>query len=274
MNLLHTLYLAILQGFTEFLPISSSGHLILVPNLFGWQDQGLAFDVAMHMGTLTAVVIYFRHELKSMTKDWVDSCVHRRLQGESRLAWAVLWGTVPAALAGLLFNHWIELNLRSPLVIAVTTIGFGFLLWYADVYGRRHRNEHSLRWRDILIIGVAQAIALIPGTSRSGITMTAGLMLGLDRAASARFSFLLSIPIIILAGGYETLKLVEEGKGVPWDLLLIGTLVSAVTAYLCIHLFLKLLERIGMFPFVLYRLFLGCVLLYLIYFSPGFFTHV
>lgn len=265
MDWLQTLYLAVLQGFTEFLPISSSGHLILFPHIFGLQDQGMAFDVAVHVGTLSAVVAYFRKELLVMTKDWTQSVLTRQLVGDSRLAWAVLWGTVPVGLAGLLFSGFIEENLRSPMVIAATTIGFGALLWFSDETSLRVRDEHSLNWQDVLIIGVAQALALIPGTSRSGITMTAGLLLGLTREGAARFSFLLSIPSIVLAGGYETLKLVKSDTPVEWGTLILGAVLSALTAFLCIHWFLKLLERIGMLPFVIYRFFLGLVLILIFY---------
>ncbi len=265
MDLLHLIALALLQGFTEFLPISSSAHLILLPLLEGWQDQGLAFDVAVHVGTLLAVVIYFRHELVAMTRDWTLSVARRKQVGESRLAWAVLWGTVPVGLAGLVFKDQVETALRSPLVIAVTTILFGLLLGWADWRGRRVRNEHTLNWADVLFIGVAQAIALIPGTSRSGITMTAGLMRGLTRNAAARFSFLLSVPVLVLAGGLEAVSLATDPSVAPaeWTDLMLGVVVSGIAAYLCIDLFLRLLERIGMIPFVVYRLFLGVLLLWL-----------
>ncbi len=263
MDLIQIVVLALLQGLTEFLPVSSSAHLILVPVLTGWEDQGLAFDVAVHLGTLTAIVWYFRHELIAMAQDWSRSLVTRQTTANSRLAWAVLFGTIPAGLAGLLFKDFIETALRSPLVIASTTIIFGLLLWWADVQGRRERDEHTLTWRDILLIGCAQALALIPGTSRSGITMTAALMLGLTREGAARFSFLLSVPIILLAGGFKTLDLVQMEAPVDWLALVLGTVLSAVSAYLCIHWFLKLLERIGMVPFVIYRLLLGAFLFYM-----------
>lgn len=263
MELMHIILLALLQGFTEFLPISSSAHLILTPRLSGWADQGLAFDVAVHVGTLSAVVWYFRRELVTMLRDWFSSLLQRRRVGDSALAWAVGLGTIPVGIAGLLFKDLVETSLRSPLVIAVATVVFGLLLWWADVQGRRERSEHTIGWRDIVVIGVAQAIALIPGTSRSGITMTAGLMMGLTRAAAARFSFLLSIPVIVLAGGLNGIELVKSEGMVDWSALLLGVLFSAVSAYLCIHLFLKLLERIGMLPFVIYRLALGAVLLWL-----------
>ncbi len=263
MDHLHAIALALLQGFTEFLPISSSAHLILLPRLLGWEDQGLAFDVAVHLGTLSAVVLYFRRELAPMVRDWGRSLLGRQQTKDSRLAWAVLWGTIPVGMAGLAFKGYIEVELRSELVIAATTIGFGLLLWWADAKGRGERDEYQLGWKDILIIGIAQAVALIPGTSRSGVTMTAGLMLGLSREGAARFSFLLSIPVIVLAGGLKGLDLVEEAVPVDWGVMIIGVVTSAITAYVCIHFFLKLLERVGMLPFVIYRLVLGGVLLLL-----------
>lgn len=261
MEVLQIILLALLQGLTEFLPISSSAHLILFPKLSGFADQGLAFDVAVHVGTLAAVVWYFRHDLKTMSRDWFASIARREKVGDSNLMWAVGFGTIPVGLAGLLFKDVIETSLREPLVIAVTTILFGLLLWWADRQGKRVRSEHTIGWRDVVVIGVAQAIALIPGTSRSGITMTAGLMMGLTRAAAARFSFLLSIPVIVLAGGLNALELMHAEAAVDLNALVLGSVVSAISAYLCIHLFLKLLERIGMFPFVVYRMLLGAVLL-------------
>ncbi len=265
MTLLHILLLAVLQGLTEFLPISSSAHLILVPNLTHTADQSLAFDISVHVGTLAAVVGYFRHEVGRLLADWVRSCRQRAPVGESRLAWILLLASVPVGLAGLLLHDLVETVLRSPQVIAATTIGFGLLLWWADVAGPRRRDEHAVGWRDGLLIGLAQALALVPGTSRSGITITAGLFLGLTRQAAARFSFLLSIPAILMAGGYQTLKLLQAGDGVDWPALALGALFSAVTAYLCIALFLKWLDRIGMLPFVIYRLLLGAGLLYFFY---------
>jgi len=261
MTLVQIITLALVQGFTEFLPISSSAHLILVPIFTGWQDQGLAFDVAMHVGTLMAVILYFKKEVTAMVIDWSLSCVQRKRVGESGLAWAVILGTIPVCIIGLLFHDFIDTNLRSPMVIAYTTLGFGALLWFADVRGSQQRDEHGLTWKDVLIIGIAQAVALIPGTSRSGITITAALLLGLSRTAAARFSFLLSIPAILASGGYKSLQLIKGGDAVNWTDLFIGVLLSGLIAYACIHVFLKLLERVGMIPFVIYRLVLGVVLI-------------
>lgn len=260
MDILQIIVLALVQGLTEFLPISSSAHLILVPYLTDWPDQGLAFDVAVHVGTLTAVVIYFRKEISAMFFAWIASLTGKHTE-DSKLAWGVLIGTIPVGLAGLLFKDVISEHLRTPLVIAVTTLIFGFLLWYADWSGKRQRDEHTMSWKDIIVIGCSQAIALIPGTSRSGITITAGLMLGLTAPAAARFSFLLSIPVIVLAGGMETLDYLKVASINDMSDLIIGALISAVSAYLCIHYFLMLLERIGMTPFVIYRLLLGVLLL-------------
>lgn len=260
MELVHIIVLALVQGLTEFLPVSSSAHLILVPVISDWPDQGLAFDVAVHVGTLAAVVLYFRIELIQMTRSWLASVAGKGFDQEARLAWAVLFGTIPVGLAGLLFKDYIEVNLRSPLVIAVATLVFGLLLWWADAKGRGARNEHSIGWKDVLVIGIAQACALVPGTSRSGATMTAGLMMGLSRQAAARFSFLLSIPVIVLAGGLETKDYLEHATISDLQPLMLGALISGVSAYLCIHFFLKLLERIGMMPFVIYRIVLALVL--------------
>lgn len=261
MDLIQIVTLAIVQGLTEFLPVSSSAHLILVPIIFNWPDQGLAFDVAVHIGSLSAVIFYFRDSLQRMIRDWAQSLIETKQVGDSGLAWAVIIGTVPAGLAGLLLNDYIELNLRSPLVIAAATIIFGFLLWYASAKGKQNRTEHNLTISDILFIGILQAVALIPGTSRSGITITAGLLLGLRSDAAARFSFLLSIPLIMAGGGLKALELVNESTAVDWQAIIYGTVLSAISAYMCIHYFLKLLDKVGMMPFIIYRLILGTILI-------------
>ncbi len=265
MDTVQAILLALLQGLTEFLPISSSAHLILLPRLLGWEDQGLAFDVAVHVGTLLAVILYFHEDVRRLLLAWFASIVNRQMSADARLAWLVVLGTIPAALTGLLLDDVIETHLRSPLVIALTTIGFGVLLGVADQRGRQARREDSLSVMDVVWIGLAQALALIPGTSRSGVTMTAALALGLTRTAAARFSFLLSIPVILMAGSYKTLQLAQQTGPVDWGSILLGTLVAAVSAYLCIHFFLRLIERIGMLPFVVYRLLLGAFLLVLFY---------
>jgi undecaprenyl-diphosphatase len=260
---LQAVLLAAVQGLTEFLPISSSAHLILLPRLFGWQDQGLAFDVAVHVGSLVAVLFYFRHELVPMIRDWTLTLAGRPNTEHSRLAWAVMIGTLPLGIGGVLLKVLVGGELRSALVIATTTILFGLLLAWADYIGKRQRDEHSLNWKDALLIGGAQVLALIPGTSRSGITITTGLLLGLTRTAAARFSFLLSIPAIILPGMLLGSELVQSSEAVDWRSFIIGVVSSAVFAYLCIRLFIAMIQRIGMTVFVVYRLLLGVFLFYL-----------
>lgn len=253
-------WLAILQGFTEFLPISSSAHLILVPPLVGWKDQGFAYDVAVHVGTLTAVMFYFRHEVALMLVDWSKSCLGKGSTVNSNLAWGVILGTIPVGIAGLLFKDAIEIYLRSPLIIAATTILFGLLLWAADWSGKFSRTENKMNWKDFLIIGLFQAMALIPGTSRSGATITAGMLLGLTREAAARFSFLLSMPVIALSGILVTKDLIESPLRIDWLALTLGAIISCLCAFLCIHYFLKFISTVGMLPFVIYRIILGVFL--------------
>ncbi|MUH72369.1 undecaprenyl-diphosphate phosphatase [Psychrosphaera haliotis] len=260
MGVIEIIVLAILQGLTEFLPISSSAHLILPSQLFGWDDQGLAFDVAVHAGSLIAVVLYFRQEVGAMAVSWVKSFTGHK-DKESTLAWLIILGVIPAGLIGFILDDFIENNLRSAAVIATTTIVFGLLLWYADVKAKQTTNEYQITVKKVLIIGFAQVLALIPGTSRSGITITAGLMVGLTAKAAARFSFLLSIPLIFAAGGYQTIKLSQQAMPVDWTAIGLGTALSFVSAYACIHYFLILVEKIGMLPFVIYRLILGAVLI-------------
>lgn len=262
MEMFQVIILAIIQGLSEFLPISSSAHLILPHDLMGWQDQGLAFDVAVHVGSLTAVILYFRHDLANLISAFYASTVKRQHSAESRLCWYIVLGTIPVGLCGLLFADLIATHLRSVLVIAATTIIFGALLGIADHRAHESHGMDKLSWRSALFVGIAQAFALIPGTSRSGVTMTAALALGFDRVTAARFSFLLSIPVIILSGGYEAIKLLEQPNQ-PWLEVGVGALLSGVTAYICIALFLKWIERIGMMPFVWYRMALGAVLLWI-----------
>ena len=263
MDTIQIVFLSILQGFTEFLPISSSAHLILVPELLGWSDQGLAFDVALHVGSLIAVLLYFKGEILQIIKDLFGSIKQKKSVGESTLGWAVLIGTIPVGLAGLAFNDFISSELRSPYVIATTTILFGLVLFLADRKAGK-KSERSITIWFAILIGIAQAVALIPGTSRSGITMSAALLLGFSRVAAARFSFLLSIPVIILAGGLKTLELIESQTDVVWSELLSGVFLSAISAYLCIYFFLKLISKSSMLPFVIYRLILGAIIIFVL----------
>ena len=268
MEWLEVTILALIQGLTEFLPISSSAHLLLPSKLLGWEDQGLAFDVAVHVGSLIAVVVYFRQEVINMIQAWfanLPAVIKRQpISADARLAWAVILGTIPVGLAGLLFKSFIEENFRSAFIIAMMTITFGLFLWIADRKKDNQRDEYQLDMKRILMIGLAQAIALIPGTSRSGVTMTAALLLGLTRQAAARFSFLLSIPVITLAGGLLTLDLIQQPEPVAWVDIALGLGISTLSAYACIHLFLQLIERIGFMPFIIYRMILGVAILMIV----------
>ncbi len=262
MDFLQVFVLAVVQGISEFLPISSSAHLILVPKLFGWSDQGLAFDVALHVGTLIAILYYFKDDLVPLCKDFFSSIKQRQKIGESSVVWGVILGTIPVGLVGLFCGDWIEENLRSPLVIAFSTIFFGLVLYFADKKASS-KDVLSITCKIALIIGIAQALALIPGTSRSGITMSAAMLLGFSRVASARFSFLLSIPVIVLAGGLSTIKVISEGLNEPFSALLLAVVLSAISAYMCIRWLIALLGKSTMFPFVIYRIILGCFLFYM-----------
>ena len=264
MDIFQTVVLGLLQGLTEFLPISSSAHLVLMPKLFGMKDQGLAFDVVLHFGTLCAIVYYYRCSLLSMSKGFFNSLQTRRLEGEAGLAWAVLLGTIPVGLAGIYFKDDITLNLRSVEVIAFATIFFGLLLGFSDWLHRRlDRVRDVIRVSDVLIVGCFQALALIPGTSRSGITITAALLIGLSRQMSIKFSFLLAIPVITLATLANIFDLVNESAEVDWLMLTLGFVISAATAYVTVVFFIRLVDRIGFLPFVVYRILLGALLLLL-----------
>lgn len=258
----YALFLGIVQGITEFLPISSSAHLILMPTILGVVDQGVSFDLATHIGTLLAVLVYFRRDIALLITEWGKSITQRQYSSaNSRLAWAILWGTFPAALAGLFLLDLIDDQLRSVMVILFTTVAYGVMLGLADIFGQKVRELESLGWRDVLIVGCAQALALIPGTSRSGVTITAALILGFNRQAASRLSFLLAIPITALAAAAKIAEVaMDSSVTVDWLALLIGSVTSFLTAILAIHYFLKFLNQFGMMPYVIYRLILAVIL--------------
>lgn len=262
MELIQIIILSLIQGITEYLPISSSAHLILVPMLTHWPDQGLEIDVAAHIGSLVAITFYLRKDIFRILCAGINSTIQRKVNNpESRLFWYLAIASIPVLLAGFLLKDIVSTYLRNPLIIAGASIGFGLLLWFADVTAKHIKQIEQLNVRDVIIIGLAQALALLPGTSRSGITMTAGLMLGLDRISAARFSFLMSVPVIVAAGAYESLKVWQMGEGIAVTNFLVTAIFSAVSAFLAIHLFLKFLNRVGMLPFVIYRVVLGVVLI-------------
>jgi undecaprenyl-diphosphatase len=247
---------------TEFLPISSSGHLVLVPFLVEWTDQGLAFDVAVHFGSLVAVCVFFREDILGLLRGAGQLLGGNNDLPQANMALAIALGTIPAAAAGLMFASWIEANLRDPAVIVYTLSGYGILMAVADRYGKSERIIADIRIRDAFMIGCAQALALVPGTSRSGVTITAARFMGFKRQDAARFSFLLSAPVILLAALYKGIVLVTGEVAVPWGELAVGALVSAIVAYLSIEFFMRFVSRIGLAPFAIYRLVLAAVLLY------------
>ncbi len=264
MTWLQVIVLAIVQGLTEVLPVSSSGHLVLVPSAFGWSDQGLAFDVAVHFGSLLAVCAYFRSDVAAMIRGGRQLLGAKTDTPDSRLALAIALGTIPAAVVGLALAGWIESNLRSSSVIVVTLSGYAILMLLADRFSRRERNVSGVNLRDALVIGCAQALALVPGTSRSGVTISAARILGFTRRDAARFSFLLAVPVILLATIYEMSGLIVGDAPVAWNRLAIAVLISAVVAYLSIDFFMRFVSRIGLLPFALYRLALAAVILYVL----------
>jgi undecaprenyl-diphosphatase len=260
MTPVHAIVLGIVQGATEFLPVSSSGHLILVPKLLGWPDQGLAFDAAVHLGTVLALVIYFAEELRRLAAG-----VLARRPADCRLAAAVLLGSIPAGLAGLAFQRLIETRLRSVTVVAVSTIVWALVLWWAD---RRAARSVVSDLREVgigraLVVGLAQPLALIPGTSRSGITLSAGLFTGLDRSTAARFAFLLGLPITVAAGLLETGTLLRGGlTGDGLGVLALGVGTSFAAGLAAIRFLVGYLQRRTLLVFVVYRIALGLLLLW------------
>jgi undecaprenyl-diphosphatase len=260
----HAILLAIVQGITEFIPVSSSAHLILVPRLLGWTDQGLDFDIATNTGTLIATLLYFRLDVRDLIVGFFTG-EPRAAHGDyppRRLAMAIVLATIPAGIVGLLIHDWVKTQARNPLLIAGTSIVYGLLLWLADRIGRKDRDLGDLGYTAALIIGMAQALALIPGTSRSGITITAALLLGFARPTAARFSFLLSIPIGVLVALKSAKDLMEAHvTGADLVPLLLGIVVSAVVGYLVIAWLLAWLRRQSLTVFVVYRLLLGALIL-------------
>lgn len=265
MDFFQILILSIIQGLTEFLPVSSSGHLILTHKLgetLGWSDPGQSFDVALHVGSAIAVVFYFRKELWSVIRDGLLAASCRRHQGDSHLALGIIMATIPAIVFGLIIELFLDDALRSVTVVAAALIFFGLILGWATLTGKGERDEQSMTMIDFMLIGLAQSVALIPGTSRSGITISMGLFRNLKPVAAARFSFLLSVPAIFMAGGFKTLKLIlEPDPSMLVSDMFLGMLFSALTALACIHFFMKLIQKMNLIPFVIYRIILGVILL-------------
>lgn len=274
MTLLQIIVLALVQGITEFLPISSSGHLVLVPVLTGWPDQGLFMDVAVHVGTLAAVLLYFWRDTKGLALAALGSVgiapARRAVEGSMyiKLFWALVIGTIPMVIAGgLMVAFDVSDLLRSAEVIATTSIMFGLLLYVADKRGTTAKTVEQMAVKPALLIGLAQMFALIPGTSRAGVTMTAGRMLGFTRVDAARFSMLLSIPAIIASGAATALKALEETNGASFLDAGFAALLACLAALLAIHFLMRWLKHASMAVFVVYRVALGVGLFALIGFG-------
>lgn len=264
MPILHLVVLAIVQGITEFLPISSSGHLILVPIVFGWPDQGLLMDVAVHVGTLGAVMLYFWRDMAAMAVGAVHLAGGRWNPG-AKLALMVIIATVPVILAGFALNRFYPEGIRSMAVIGWTTLGFGLLLYAADRLGATSRRIEAMGLPHAVVIGMSQILALIPGTSRSGITMTAARMLGFDRSEAARFSLLLSIPTILGAGLLKGKELYETGNAQLTSDAYTAAGLALVSALVAIWAMMRWLQHATFAPFVVYRVILGILLLVFAY---------
>ena len=260
MDIIHLVLLGLVQGITEFLPISSSAHLILLPGIMGWQDQGIVYDIAAHLGSLIAVIIYFRRDILNVIRPWMSHRHEPEIAAKRPLLIYIITASIPIAIVGFLFYDLISNQMRSAELIASASIFFGLLLFWADKTGVRMKTFSQLKLDNVLVIGLAQALSLIPGTSRSGITMTAALMMGFDRKAAARFSFLLAIPTILMAGGYQALRYFTGESMTDWGAFLIVALVSCISAYIAIHVFLKFIESTGMLPYVIYRILLGLLI--------------
>ena len=262
-TILQAFILGALQGLTEFLPVSSSAHLSLTPWVMGWAPAGLGFDLALHVGTLVALGWYFRHEWRALVLGGVTLLRHRRPTDEaSWRAWFIIIATIPAAIAGILLEDYAETVFRAPIITAVMLIVMGALLWLVDATVARTRDRGSMTWRDALLVGLAQCLALVPGVSRSGSTITAGRALGFDRSAAAVFSFLMSMPITLAAAILKVPEAVREtGLSAP---LLVGVGTAALSSWLAIAVLLRYVSKRGYGIFALYRFALGAVIIGLI----------
>jgi undecaprenyl-diphosphatase len=267
LNFMQAIVLGILQGLGEFLPISSTAHLILAPYFFGWPDPGLSFDVALHVGTLIAVVAFFWHDWLDIFKSASNSVFHTNYKLKTtnykpNVLWLLVVASVPGAIFGFLFETQAEHAFRNPLLIAFTLSVVGLILYLADKYAAHKKDINNISIKDSIVIGLSQAIAIIPGVSRSGATMTAGLSLGLSREQAARFSFLLSTPIIFGAAILKVPHLFRAGITLP---ILFGIIASAISGYFAIKYMLRFIQKVGYKPFFWYRLALAIIIV-IVYF--------
>ena len=265
MSWFEAVVLGLVQGLTEFLPISSSAHILIVSRLFGWGDPGAAFTAVSQIGTEAAVLIYFRHDIARILSAWLRSFREPELRKgiDARMGWYVIIGTIPIAALGLTFASVIETSARNLWIVATVLIVFGVVLGLADRLGRKTRELESLNIRDGVLFGFGQALALIPGVSRSGATISTGLALGYSRYAATRYAFLLAIPAVLASGLYEATKIGDD-PNVQWAQTLIATGIALVVGYLVIAWLIKWVTTRSYMPFVIYRVVLGSVLLLLL----------
>lgn len=265
MTWFEALVLGVVQGLTEFLPISSSAHLLIISQLLGWQDPGAAFTAVSQIGTEMAVIIFFRREIAAILRAWGRSIVNAdaRHEPDARMGWLVIIGTIPIGVLGFMFADQIETVARNLWLTAIMLIVFGVLLGAADRFGSRHLTERDLTLRDGVLFGLAQSLALIPGVSRSGATITAGLSMGYTRAAAARYAFLLAIPAVLASGLYEATKIGGEAN-VPWGPTILATVIAFAVGYAVIAWLMRWLTTRSYLPFVLYRVGLGALVLVLL----------
>ena len=265
MSILAAIILGVIQGLTEFLPISSTGHLRIVPAFLGWEDPGAAFTAVTQLGTMAAVLLYFRADLLRIARAWLASVSDRpkRRELDARIGWYIVLGTVPIGIFGVLFKDQIETGARDLYVIGVALIVLGLILAAAEAVSTREREIEQIQTKDGFWVGMAQALALVPGVSRSGATITAGLFLGLNRAAAARFSFLLSVPAVVLSGLFELSSIIEgeEGEHVGAGALVVATVLAFAVGYASIAFLLRFLATHTTLVFVAYRVVLGAVVL-------------
>jgi undecaprenyl-diphosphatase len=268
MTIFQAIILGAVQGVTEFLPVSSTAHLILLPWALGWPDPGLSFDIALHLGTLVALLVYFRAEWLALAGSAVGILQGRTESSDARMVMLIIVGTIPGAVAGVLFEHQVEEALRAPQLIAVMLIGMALILVVAEIAGHRKKGLDEISWPDAITVGVAQAFAIIPGVSRSGVTITGGLFRNFKRDTAAKFSFYLSTPLIAGAVGNTIRHLIKEHAGMEQlTPFFVGVLVSGIVGYVSIAFMLRYLQTHTTFLFVYYRIALGVVVLFAFWFG-------
>lgn len=267
MSQFHSIILGLIQGLTEFLPISSSGHLIIIPWLLGWKEHPLIFDIILHLATCCAIIIYFRRDWLNILREGFLSIRERTLKGSipRRLFWGIIIASIPGATLGRMVGERIEDYFRDPMLIALSLGIFGLMLYIIELYGKKNKSLGDITWQVALLIGLSQMLAFIPGVSRSGITITAAIALGMNRESSVRFSFLLGAPIIFAAACYSIGGLGEMDKFFSWQVLLAGFIASFLSSMIAIHFLLKYIKRHPFTMFVIYRLALSVIVITILF---------